>query len=120
MFALDPAMLGLSLILATSAPTKVAQLKAEEARDHIGESATICDEVAAAQDAPQLRGEPMLLRLGLANPNQAVTVVVLGENRAAFGMPAAMVGRRVCVSGQIERFRGKPRVIVESRSQLTN
>lgn len=120
MFALDPATFGLAFVLASSAPVNAAQLKADEAYNHIGEAATICDEVAAARNAPQLRGEPMLLRLGQAASDQAVTVVILDENRAPYGIPTAMLGRHVCVSGVIERFRGKPRMVVETRSQFAD
>jgi DNA/RNA endonuclease YhcR with UshA esterase domain len=45
--------------------------------------------------------------------------VIWGEQRHLFGQPEKrLVGKRICVSGRIEAYRGVPRIVLYSPSQL--
>ena len=60
-----------------------------------------------------------LLEFGNPNPNAAFTAVIWGDNRAKFGTPEkSLPGTRVCVTGQVRDYRGKPEVILTDQSQL--
>jgi DNA/RNA endonuclease YhcR with UshA esterase domain len=45
--------------------------------------------------------------------------VIFGSDRAKFGTPdTALRGKRVCVTGQIRDYRGKPEIILNDPGQL--
>jgi hypothetical protein len=77
-------------------------------------ASSVCGNVVSARHAADLRGEPVFLTLGATDGEAELTVVMLEENRAGFGPPEAMVGRHICVSGRIQSFFGKPRMLLDS------
>lgn len=80
------------------------------------ETVTVCGNVVSARKAIDLRGEPTFLTLGKAYAGQDLTVVILGENRAGFDAPEALIGRRLCVSGVVRSFFGTPRMLLTAVS----
>jgi DNA/RNA endonuclease YhcR with UshA esterase domain len=95
-------------------------LTAEQARDHIGEHATVCGTVASARYASSSRGQPTFLNLDKPYPEQLFTVIIWGQNRAKFGAPETdLRGKRICVSGLIESYRGVPEIEARQPSQIT-
>jgi DNA/RNA endonuclease YhcR with UshA esterase domain len=100
--------------------TSAAPLNPEDAAGHIGETATVCGVVASAKFAAGSRSQPTFLDLGKAYPNAAFTAVIFGDDRRKFGTPeTSLRGKRICVTGQIREYRGKPEIIVSDPSQLT-
>jgi hypothetical protein len=97
-----------------------ASLTPSEAQSHVGETATVCGSVASAHYAPQSRGQPTFLNLGQAYPNEEFTAVIWGEDRPKFGKPEALTGQRICVTGPLTLYRGKPEMILRAASQLTH
>jgi DNA/RNA endonuclease YhcR with UshA esterase domain len=89
-----------------------------EAARHIGENATVCGTVASVHYAPQSHGQPTFLNLGHAYPNVDFTAVVWGEDRPKFGAPEDLEGQRICVTGPITGYRGKPEMVLRDASQL--
>ena len=81
-------------------------------------NATVCGSVASAHYAPQSRGQPTFLNLGQAYPNDEFTAVIWGEDRAEFGKPETLAGQRICVTGPLTLYRGKPEMILTDASQL--
>jgi hypothetical protein len=76
---------------------------------HIGETATVCGVVASAEFEANARSKPTLLDLGEPSPRAVFTVVIYGDNRPKFSTPeTALRGKRVCVTGQISNYQGKP------------
>lgn len=95
-----------------------ATLSAADAKNHIGEQATVCGQVASERTATGSRGEPTFINLGAAYPNQIFTILIWGENRSSVGaLPSD--GERVCASGKIQEYRGVPEIVVRSKAQLS-
>lgn len=97
---------------AAQAPT----LSAAEAKDHVGETATVCGAVASTRYAAQSRGRPTFLNLDAPYPNHVFTVVIWGEARSTFPQPPEAVysGKRICVTGAIDTYRGVPQIVART------
>jgi hypothetical protein len=99
---------------------RAASYAADDAVRHVGESATVCGTVDSGSYAARSRGQPTFLDFGGRYPHEAFVALIWGHDRAAFGAPErTLLGKRVCVTGKIERYRGKPEIIVRSPTQLT-
>lgn len=95
------------------------KLTAAEAKNHIGEEATVCGVVASTRYAASSGGQPTFLNLGKPYPNQIFTVVIWGRNRAKFGTPELdYKDKRICVTGTIDEYRGVPQIEATNPSQL--
>jgi hypothetical protein len=109
------------LICATCAASSasISDLTAAQAKDHIGESATVCGVVVSANYATRSKRQPTFLNLDKAYPDHIFTAVIWQEDRAKFGMPETELrGKRICVTGKIQEFQEKPEIILSERSQL--
>ena len=85
-------------------PGSAADLRAEDAAHHVGETATVCGVVASAKFDAGLQSQPTFLDFGKPYPDQVFTAVVFGDDRTKFGTPeASLRGKRVCVSGKSNR-----------------
>jgi hypothetical protein len=100
--------------------TAAASLSPEDAAGHMGETATVCGVVASTEYEANEQNQPTLLDLGKPYPNAVFTAVIYGENRAKFGTPEnSLRGKRICVTGQIGDYQGKPEIVLTEPSQLT-
>jgi len=92
----------------------------EEAINHIGQPATVCGTVASTQFAPHSKGQPTYINLNRPYPNQIFTIVIWGSDRSSFpNIPEVYYrNKRICVSGQIQQYRGTPEIIVRRSSQI--
>lgn len=79
--------------------------------------ATVCGSVVSTRSAVELRGAPVFLTLSHAYDGQDLTVAALGEDRAPFAIAGDPIGQRICVSGRILRFFGRPRMVLDSQKQ---
>jgi DNA/RNA endonuclease YhcR with UshA esterase domain len=114
----------LAAALAFAAPLTWATGQATSAADaarHVGKRATVCGTVASTHFAAGSRGTPTFLNLDRPYPNQIFTAVIWGEDRSRFGEAPDVYYRdkAVCVSGMIQRYRGKPEIVVRSPEQIT-
>ncbi len=90
-----------------------------QAKDHIGEEATVCGKVVGARYAASSRGRPTFLNLDRPHPNQIFTVVIRGRNRAQFGKPEKdYLKKKICVTGKIEAYRGKPQIEAKASGDI--
>jgi DNA/RNA endonuclease YhcR with UshA esterase domain len=110
----------LMLVLFLAVPAfSQKKLSATEAKDHIGETATVCGNVVSTRYAASTKGQPTFLNLDKAYPNQIFTVVVWGNNRSKFGVPESdYKGKRVCVNGRITEYRGVPQIVADDPQQI--
>jgi DNA/RNA endonuclease YhcR with UshA esterase domain len=109
-----------TVIIAWAGTAYGASLAPEEAKSHVGEKATVCGLIASTKFADRSRGEPTFLNLGKAYPNQVFTAVIFGSDRGKFGTPEiSFQGKRVCVTGEIRSYRGKPEIILQDPKQLS-
>jgi hypothetical protein len=100
-------------------PAGAETLTAKDAKNHIGEQATVCGKVASERTATSSRGEPTFINLDSAYPDQVFTVLVWGDDRKNVG-DLPQVGSRVCASGVIKDYKGVPEIIVRSSGQLSH
>jgi len=106
-------------ILAQAQTTATKTLTAAQAKDHIGERATVCGQVASTRYAARSRGRPTFLNLDKPYPNQIFTVVIWGEDRAKFGEPEEKYrDKRICVTGLIRSYRGVAEIIASEPKQI--
>ena len=116
------ALVALALALLIIQPAALAQkrLTAAKAKDHVGETATVCGNVVSTRYAASTRGQPTFLNLDKPYPNQIFTIVIWGSNRSKFGRPEVDYSeKRICVTGKITGYRGVPEVIAETPAQIT-
>lgn len=94
-------------------------LTAAEAADHIGSTATVCGTVASTKFAERSNAQPTYLNLDRPYPDQLLTVVIWGTDRKAFAEPEKRFdGKRICVTGKVELFKGRPQIIARDPSQI--
>jgi len=68
------------------------KLSATEAKNHVGEKATVCGTVASARYAESTKGQPTFLNLDKPYPHHIFTILIWGSDRRTFE-------KRVCVTG---------------------
>jgi hypothetical protein len=96
------------------------KLSPAEAKDHVGETATVCGNVVSTRYAASTKGQPTFLNLDKPYPNQIFTVVIWGSNRSKFGRPEVEYNeKRICITGKITEYKGVPEVIADAPSQIT-
>ncbi len=94
-------------------------LSSAEAKNHIGETATVCGNVVSSRYASSTKGQPTFLNLDEPYPRQVFTALIWGENRSKFGTPESEYkGKRICVTGKITEYRGVPEIVVDSPEQI--
>jgi hypothetical protein len=99
--------------------TAATPLSPEDTPKHVGETATVCGVVASAKYAASSRSQPTFLDFDKPYPNAVLTAVIFGDDRRKFGTPELSLRRkRICVTGQIRDYRGKPEIIIHEPSQL--
>jgi hypothetical protein len=95
------------------------QLTATEAKDHVGEQATVCGKVASTRYAVTSRGKPTFLNLDKPYPAQVFTILIWGENRDKFGAPEEKYhDKQICVTGKINEYRGGPEIVVSDPQNI--
>lgn len=100
-------------------PEALPRLTADEAADHIGSMATVCGTVASTKFAKRSNGQPTYLNLGRPYPEQLLTIVIWGTDREGFEKPESRYfGKRICVTGKIRWFKGRPEIIARDPSQI--
>ena len=105
------------LVFNTAAQTN--KITAAEAKDHVGETRTVCGKVASTHYASGSKGQPTFLNLDEPYPKEDFTILIWGSDRTKFGTPETKYkDARVCVTGKITSFRGKPEVIATEPSQI--
>jgi hypothetical protein len=79
---------------------------------------TICDKVFSVKvmDGSQLT----LLNLGGGYPNQKLTIMIKGADRAKFPVApeVAFQNKSICVTGTVIEYRGKPEIVVTDPGQI--
>src|SRR5215469_14175132 len=102
-----------------ASPTNSASVSPEDAPKHVGETTTVCGVVASAKYAANSRSHGHSQRSWTSGSRTSFTAVIFGDDRAKFGTPeTSLRGKRICVTGQIRDYRGKPEIILDDRSQL--
>jgi DNA/RNA endonuclease YhcR with UshA esterase domain len=112
-------LLFLCLVALSFVCAQTGRITAAEAKNHVGEKATVCGNVASTHYAARTKGSPTFLNLDEAYPNQIFTILIWGSDRSKFGDPVSKYGnKRICVTGLIKDYRGVPEVVVEQPTQI--
>jgi hypothetical protein len=98
---------------------QVKRLTAAEAKDRIGEIATVCGKVASTRYAATSRGKPTFLNLDKPYSSQVFTILIWGESREKFGTPEEKYrDKPICVTGKITEYRKAPEIVVSGPQNI--
>lgn len=110
------AVIGVVLLSPVQAQKK---LTASEAKEHFGETATVCGDVVSTRYASSSKGQPTFLNFDKPYPNQIFTVVIWGSNRSKFKIPEEdYKDKKICVTGKISAYDGLPEIIADDPKQI--
>ena len=110
----------------TNSPTPEASgaalttIPAEQAKQHVGETNTVCGLIASARYMDSTRAKPTLLNFVHPYPDHVFSVMIPNSARSKFKDPpeTAFINKTVCVTGAIIDYRGKPEIVVDDPSQI--
>lgn len=110
----------IALVFFSAYPTLAQKtLAANQAKDLIGEQATVCGKIVSTAYADTSRGKPTFLNFDEPYPNQIFTLLIWGSDRAKFGDPeSAYRGKHVCVRGKVESYKSVPEIVASDPSQV--
>lgn len=112
-------VLAFCLLVISSLHAQTRKLTAAEAKDHVGDRATVCGKVVTTHYAKSSKGEPTFLNLDEPYPREVFTILIWGSDREKFGSPEIEYkGLRVCVTGKITSYRGMPEINATERGQI--
>lgn len=98
---------------------QTAHLTAAEAKNHVGETATVCGRVASIHFAEKAKGLPTFMNLDMPYPHQIFTIVIWGTDRLKFGSPERTYrDKNVCVSGKITSRHEIPEIVINTPGQI--
>jgi hypothetical protein len=112
-------LLLLSFSIALSAASQI-NMKLDDAASHVGDSVKTCGKVADIRFMETAKGQPTLINLGAAYPNQLLTVVIWEDLRKQFDKAPEELfkDKEVCITGRIELYRDKPQIVIRSKEQI--
>lgn len=95
-------------------------IQSAEAKNHIGDSVTVCGKVYGGKFLESAKGTPTFLNVGAPYPNQDLTIVIWEEVRKQFeGKPEELFnGKDICITGKLEMYKGKPQIVLETAAQI--
>jgi hypothetical protein len=97
-----------ALLALSQAASAANTLTAEEAKNHIGETATVCGVVASTHYATQTKGSPTFVNIDKPYPNEPFTILIWGEDLQKFSpKPITWDGKRVCANRHNHVIPGK-------------
>jgi hypothetical protein len=95
------------------------KITAKQAKDHVGETATVCGKMVSTHFASSTKGQPTFLNLDQPYPREIFTTLIWGSDRSKFGNPKSKFrDALICVTGKISSYRGIPEVIVTDPAQI--
>ena len=92
-------------------------ITAAQAREHDGETATVCGVAQNEHTASTTRGKPTFIDLDSSFPYQIFSILVWDEDRPNVG-ELPHTGSKVCVTGLITYYHGVPRITVKNSAQF--
>lgn len=106
-------------IISLSAPAQTKTITAADAKNHIGERATVCGKVVSSRYADRSKSQPTFLNPDEPFPKQIFTIVIWGDDRAKFGEPENKYSdKRICVIGKITSYRGSPEIVATDPKEI--
>ena len=93
-------------------------IKVKDAAKHLNEKVTVCDKLYGGK---YLEGAQItLLDVGGSHPDELLTLVIKGNDRKKFktAPEEAFRGKKVCITGQIVDYKGKPEIMITDPAQI--
>jgi len=112
-------LLAVCFVAAFPIHAQARKLTAAEAKDHVGERATVCGQVVSTRYADRSKGQPTFLNLDKPYPNEIFTILIWGGDRSKFGQPETKYAhQKVCVTGVIKSYRELPEIEATEPEQI--
>jgi|SRR5579863_7230322 len=109
----------LPLLVLTFLLSAADTIPSSEAKDHIGQTATVCGKVVSTRYLDSSNRRPTFLNFDKPFPNHTFTAIIFGENRARFGKPEEeYLQKDVCVTGTIANYNDKPQIELTDPKQI--
>jgi hypothetical protein len=111
--------LSIAFLVSVSVRSQV-DIKLEDALKHVGDSKKTCGKVAGIRFMETAKGQPTLINIGAAYPNQLLTVVIWEDLRRQYEKAPEELfkDKDVCITGKIELYRDKPQIVIKTKEQL--
>jgi hypothetical protein len=95
-------------------------ITAAEAKDHINQIVSICDKIVDGRYLESSAAKPTLLNVGGTYPDNLFTIVINSASRPNFSFKPEeyYVNKRVCVTGKLSEYNGKPQIVVLSPAEI--
>ncbi len=107
------------LAATTAAAAQAVHLTAREAKNHVGEKATVCGKVVGIHFVSSGKGQPTFVHFDEPYPDQIFTLVIWGSDRPKFGRPEELYrDKGLCVTGKITSYLGIPEIVASNPSQV--
>jgi hypothetical protein len=108
------------LLLAPAAALPQTQhITAREAKNHVGEKATVCGRVVGIHFVSSGKGQPTFVHFDEQYPNQVFTLVIWGSDRPKFGRPEDLYRNKdLCVTGKITSYLKVPEIVASNPNQV--
>ena len=107
------------LLLAAAALPQTQHITAREAKNHVGEKATVCGRVAGIHFVSSGKGQPTFVHFDEQYPNQVFTLVIWGTDRPKFGRPEDLYRNKdLCVTGKITSYLEVPEIVASNPNQV--
>jgi hypothetical protein len=107
------------LLLAPAALAQSQHITTREAKNHVGEKATVCGRVVGIHFVSSGKGQPTFVHFDEQYPNQVFTLVIWGSDRPKFGRPEDLYRNKdLCVTGKITSYLGIPEIVVGIQNAL--
>ena len=107
-------------IIASAGVKSFAQtnIAAKDAAKHLKEKVVVCDQVYGGKFLSN--SGITLIDVGGAHPNELLTLLIKGDDRKKFkdAPEESLKGKKVCITGQIVDYKGKPEIIITDPAQI--
>ena len=107
------------LLAASPALPQTQHITAREAKNHVGEKATVCGRVVGIHFVSSGKGQPTFVHFDEQYPNQVFTLAIWGSDRPKFGRPEELYrDKDLCVTGKITSYLGVPEIVASNPNQV--
>ena len=114
-----PVFVTILLLAAAPALPQTQHITAREAKNHVGEKATVCGRVVGIHFVSSGKGQPTFVHFDEQYPNQVFTLVIWGSDRPKFGRPEDLYRNKdLCVTGKITSYLRVPEIVASNPNQV--
>ena len=102
------------------ATKQIIELSLDSLSKHIGETAHVCGKVFDTKYLTSAQNSPTFINIGAAYPNSLLTLFIWQDVRNTFSYPpdTFLQGKKVCVTGTLVLYKGKPEMIIKSERDI--